>query len=67
MKLQVICQECGKKIIEVHKEVISNEDVSLYEKSCSCEEHGGNTYVYDEETGELLSSTIVVKAFRVAD
>lgn len=67
MKLKVICQECGKKITEIEKDVVSSDDISLYEKSCQCEEHGGNTYVHDEETGELLSSTIIVKAFKVAE
>ena len=67
MKIQVICQECGKKITEIEKDVVSNDDINLYEKSCQCEEHGGNTYVYDEETGELLSSTIIIKAFKVSE
>jgi hypothetical protein len=87
MKIQVICQECGKKLTEVNKDQVSNEDLALYEKTVGCEDHGGNSYVYayedveilnqdgssqdppvfEAQQGALISSTIIVKAFKVAE
>ena len=77
MELKVICQECGKIIAQVSKPQVTEKDIRDYEMSSSCQDHGKNVYNYAqiEETdelgnvtivnGELLSSTIVVRAFRV--
>lgn len=49
MKIQVTCKVCGRKICEAMKPNIAQSDLDMYEKSSSCEEHGPNTYEYDED------------------
>jgi len=87
MKLKTVCQICGKLLTEVEKPIITDLDVLHYEKTVKCQDHGGNSYVYNEieveifdengqsynppqfsvEKGELISSTITVKAFRILE
>lgn len=40
MKLTVTCQECGGILLVVEKDVITDEDIQMYEDSCSCEKDG---------------------------
>lgn len=66
MKIQVTCKNCGRRICEVDKPEISDSDLSMYEHSASCEEHGPNIYEYDEE--EILTfSEIHIIAIKSLD
>ena len=38
MKLQVICQDCGKMLCEIEKDQINQEDLDLYSNNVSCQE-----------------------------
>lgn len=66
MKIQVLCKTCGRKVCEVNKPQVSDADITMYEQSSACEEHGPNIYEYDEE-GTLISSEIHVIAVRSED
>lgn len=37
MKLTVTCQTCGKILSVVEKDNFSNEDISMYQQSVSCD------------------------------
>ncbi len=78
MAIVVKCLVDDKVLVTIDKGAVTEDDLKLYEKSCKCSEHGGNTYVYDQieildenglsfdppqyEQGELISSTIIIKA-----
>jgi len=67
MKLLVLCQVCGKKLAEVNKDYISDNDLLEYEKSSRCEEHGGNEYQYDENGIQVAQLSFIVKAVKSVD
>lgn len=67
MKIKCICQNCGKVLVTTSKESVSEMDLKEHEMSVGCDDHGSNSYVLDEETGEILSSIIVVKAIKVSE
>ena len=67
MKVLVVCQECGKKILEAEKETVTEQDIREYEITTSCEEHGPNIFERDED-GLIVSQTkFVVKAIKKVD
>lgn len=37
MKLNVICQDCGKTLCSIEKDQISQEDVDLYSNTVVCD------------------------------
>lgn len=39
MKMIVRCNACGKQISEIEKDVITQEDVDMYQMNSFCEEH----------------------------
>ena len=37
MKIEVICQECGKILCEIEKDEVTHEDLSMYSSSVICD------------------------------
>ena len=38
MKLQVICQDCGKMLCEIEKDQVTQDDLDLYSNNVNCQE-----------------------------
>lgn len=63
MKLTATCKICGRTIAVMEKDSISQDDMDLYQQTCSCEVDGP-FQEYDDEGNPLPmdnSNIVVVK------
>jgi protein-arginine kinase activator protein McsA len=67
MKVLVLCQECGKQLLEVTKDQVTDADLREYEVASACEDHGGNEYERDEDGIIVSQLSAVIKAVRKSD
>ena len=67
MKALVVCQGCGKVILEASKDNFSDYDLKELEMSGSCSEHGGNLYERDEDGIIISQQTFFIKAIKKVD
>jgi hypothetical protein len=58
MKLTVTCQICGKVLSIVQKDVIDNDDISMYELSSSCDTLQIDGVTLDGQTDVQATKTV---------
>lgn len=62
MKLSVSCQICGKVLCIIEKDNITDDDVNLYETTCSCDTVQGvdadGNLIYDGQSNIQATKTV---------
>ena len=47
--MDVRCNVCGKELVDIVKEVVTQEDIDMYKATVSCAEHGQQDIIVVEE------------------
>ena len=58
MQLKITCQLCGKVIAQIQKDVITDDDITMYEESSSCDTVQADGVTLDGQTAIQATKTV---------